>query len=182
MASTEACQVVKSDQDTSRKTMPPCTFNIKLPLDTQFTFGSLAFAVGEHGDLKMLPLGTALEHLALTPSSTSSGTCLDFDPFTGLYIRTVKLVQGILIVTSILRPFGGASSSSSSASSPNRDSSNDSPISRPAPSETPQKMTTSSLWWPQTEISSATTPVDIPLLGDQMHLMPELLAPTWFRI
>jgi hypothetical protein len=28
---------------------------MKFPLDTHFTFGSLMFAVGEDGDLKMLP-------------------------------------------------------------------------------------------------------------------------------
>jgi hypothetical protein len=49
------------------------------------------------------------------------------DPFTGLYIRTANLVQGILIVTSILRPFVGASSSSSSTLSPGWDSSDDYP-------------------------------------------------------
>jgi hypothetical protein len=37
--------------------MTPWTFDMKFPLDTQFTFGSLTFVVGEDGDLKMLPQG-----------------------------------------------------------------------------------------------------------------------------
>jgi hypothetical protein len=75
----------------------------------------------------MLPPGTVPEHRAPAPSSTSGGICSGSDPFAGLYIRTAKLVQGIPIVTSTLRPFVGASSLSLSASSPDRDSSNDYP-------------------------------------------------------
>jgi hypothetical protein len=75
----------------------------------------------------MLPPGTVPEHRAPAPSSISGGICSGSDPFAGLYIRTAKLVRGIPIVTSTLRPFVGASSLSSSASSPDRDSSNDYP-------------------------------------------------------
>jgi hypothetical protein len=100
---------------------------VKFPLGTQFTFGSHTFAAGEDRYLKMLPLGPAPEHLTPAPSSTSGGACSGSDPFAGLYIRTGKLVQGILIVTSTLQPFIGASGSSSSASSLGRDSSNDYP-------------------------------------------------------
>jgi hypothetical protein len=107
--------------------MAPWSFNVKFPFGTPFTFRSLTFVAGEDGDLKMLPPGTAPEHPALDPSSTSGGTCSGSDLFAGLYIRTAKLVQGILIVTSTHRPFVEASSSSSSASSPDRDSSNDYP-------------------------------------------------------
>jgi hypothetical protein len=53
--STEARQEGRSTQDMFRKTMTPWTFDIKFPLDTQFTFGSLTFAMGEDRDLKMLP-------------------------------------------------------------------------------------------------------------------------------
>jgi hypothetical protein len=102
-------------------------FDVKFPRGTQFTFGSLTFVTGEDGDLKMLPPGTAPEHPAPTPSSTSGGTCSCSDPFAGLYIRTAKLVRGIPIVTSTLRPFVRVSRSSSSASSPDRDSSSDYP-------------------------------------------------------
>jgi hypothetical protein len=98
---------------------------MKFPLDTQFTFGSLTFVVGEDGDLKMLPPGPASEHLTPAPSSTLGSTWSDLDPFAGLYIRTVKLIQGIPIVTSTLRTFTGAPSSSSLASSLSRDSSDD---------------------------------------------------------
>jgi hypothetical protein len=102
---------------------------MKFPLGTQFTFGSLMFAVGEDGDLNMLPPGPgpAPEHPTPAPSSTSSSTCSGLNPFAGLYIHTVKLVRGISIVTSTLRTFTGAPSSSSSASSLSRDSSNDYP-------------------------------------------------------
>jgi hypothetical protein len=100
---------------------------MKFPLGTQFTFGALTFIAGEDGDLKMLPPGTALVHPAPARSSTSGGTCLGLDPFPELYIRTAKLVRGILIVMSTLRPFVRASSSSSSASSPDRDLSSDYP-------------------------------------------------------
>jgi hypothetical protein len=107
--------------------MAPWTFDIKFPLGTQFTFRSLTFVVGEDGDLKMLPLGPAPKHPYPAPSSTSSVAGSGLDHFTGLYIRTAKLVRCIPIVTSILRPFTGALSSSSSASSPGRDSSDDYP-------------------------------------------------------
>jgi hypothetical protein len=98
--------------------MAPWTFDMKFPLNTQFTFGSLTFAVRGDGDLKMLPLGPALEHPTPTASSTSGSTCSGLDPFAGLYIRTAKQVQGILIMTSTLWTFTRAPSSSSSASFP----------------------------------------------------------------
>jgi hypothetical protein len=75
----------------------------------------------------MLPLEPASEHPTPAPSSGSGGACSGLDPFTGLYIRTAKLVQGILIATSTLRPFVGVSSSSSSVSSLGRDLSKDYP-------------------------------------------------------
>jgi hypothetical protein len=101
---------------------------MKFHLDTQFTFfGSLTFAVGEDGDLKMLPPGPAPEHPTPAPSSIAGSTCAGLDPFVGLYIRTTKLIRGIPIVTSTLWTFTGASSSSSSASSPSRDSSDEYP-------------------------------------------------------
>jgi hypothetical protein len=93
--------------------MAPWTFDVKFPLGTEFTFGSLTFAAGEDGDLRMLPPGEATEHTAL--SSASSETQADSDFFDGSYIQTVKLVRGIPVVTTILRPCVGASSSSSSA-------------------------------------------------------------------
>jgi hypothetical protein len=107
--------------------MAPWSFDVKFPLGAQFTFGSLTFIAGEDGDVKMLPLGTAPEHPTPAPSSILTGTCSGLDPFAGLYIHIVKLVQGIPIVTSTLRPFVGVSSLSSSASSPDQDSSSDYP-------------------------------------------------------
>jgi hypothetical protein len=107
--------------------MAPWTFDMKLPLSTQFTFRSLTFAVGEGRDLKMLPPGPTPEHPTPAPSSTSSSTCSGLDPFVALYIRSAKLIRGIPIVTSTLWTLTGAPSSPSSASSPSRDSSDDYP-------------------------------------------------------
>jgi hypothetical protein len=123
--STEARQEVGSAQDLSGKIMAPWTFDAKFPLGTQFTFGSLTFAAGEDGDLRMLPLGPALEHLMpvhgqapcfLATSSTSGGVYSGLDLFVGCYIP---------IMMSILRPSAGASSLSSSAASLDQDSSDD---------------------------------------------------------
>jgi hypothetical protein len=71
---------------------------MKFPLDTQFTFGPLTFAVGEDRDLKMLTLGPVPEHPTPALSSTSDSTCSGLDPFAGLYIHIAKLVWGIPIV------------------------------------------------------------------------------------
>jgi hypothetical protein len=84
----------------------------------------------------MLPLGSASERLTsvhgqapcfLTTSSTSGGACSGLDLYAGRYIRTAKLVRGIPIMTSILRPSAGASSSSSMAASSDQDSFDDYP-------------------------------------------------------
>jgi hypothetical protein len=140
------------------------------------------FTVGEDRDLKMLPSGPATEHHTPAPSSASGSACSGLDPFAGLYIYTVKLVRGIPIVTSTLRPFIGASSSASSASSPVEIHLMTALRSGPALMRTLQKTVASFLWWPQTGIRPTTTPVDISLLEDQRHLMPKLLAQGWFRI
>jgi hypothetical protein len=116
--------------------MAPWTFNVKFPCGTQFTFGSLTFAMGKDRNLKMLPPRSALEHLApvygqapyfLAISSTIGDACSGLDPYAWLYIRTIKLVWGIPTVTSILQPSDGASSSSSSAASLDQDSVDDYP-------------------------------------------------------
>jgi hypothetical protein len=138
-ASREACQEGISVQDLSRKIRAPCTFDVKFPLDTQFTFGLLMFAMGEDGELMMLPPGPTPECYAptdgqapwsLMTSSTSGNACSSLNPFIGLYIRTAKIVQGIPVMTSTLRPLAGASSSSSSVASPDQDSSDDYPVIR----------------------------------------------------
>jgi hypothetical protein len=105
--------------------MTPWTFDIKFPRGTEFTFGSLTFAAGEDGDLRMLPPGEAAEHIP--PSSASSETQAELDLFDGPYIRMVKLIRGIPVVMTILRPCAGASSSSSSALSSDQGSSEDYP-------------------------------------------------------
>jgi hypothetical protein len=86
-------------------TMAPWTFDIKFPCGTQLTFESLTFAAREDGDLKMLPPGPALEHLALASPSASGGSCSGSDLYAGSYISTAKIVRGIMVVTFILRPF-----------------------------------------------------------------------------
>jgi hypothetical protein len=123
--STEARQEGGCAQDPSGKAMAPWIFDVKFPLGTEFTFGSLMFTVGEDGDLWMLPPSEATEHTAL--SSASSETQADSDFFDGSYIRTVRLVRGIPVVTTILRPCAGASSSSSSALFSDQGSSEDYP-------------------------------------------------------
>jgi hypothetical protein len=105
--------------------MAPWIFDVKFPLGAKFTFGSLTFVVGKDEDLRMLPPGETTEHTA--PLSASSGTQADSDFFDESYIRTIKLVRGILVVTTILRPYAGASSSSSSALSSDQGSSEDYP-------------------------------------------------------
>jgi hypothetical protein len=70
--------------------MTPWTFDVKFPLGTKFTFGSLTFAAGEGGDLRMLPPGETTEHTA--PPSASSETHADSDFFEGPYIHTIKLI------------------------------------------------------------------------------------------
>jgi hypothetical protein len=62
-----------------------------------------------------------------TTSSISGGACRGLDSCAGLYIRTAKLIRGIQVMMSILRPSIGAVSSSSSAASPDQDSSNNHP-------------------------------------------------------
>jgi hypothetical protein len=93
--------------------MTPWTFDVKFPCGTQFTFRSLTFAIGKDGNLRMLPPGPAPECLAptygqapcfLVISSTTGGACSGLNPYAGQHIHTVKLVQGIPIVTSILQP------------------------------------------------------------------------------
>jgi hypothetical protein len=88
--STEVHQEGDCAQDPSGKAMTPWTFDVKFPLGIKFTFGSLTFAAGEDGDIRMLPPGEATEHTA--PSSASSETQADSGFFDGPYIRTVKLV------------------------------------------------------------------------------------------
>jgi hypothetical protein len=155
---------------------------MKFPLGTQFTFGSLTFAVGEDGDLKMLPLGPVPQHPTLPPSSASGGACSGLDPFAELYIRTAKLVRGIPIVTSTLRPFIGASSSSLSASSPGRDLSDDYlEIGASACGNSAEDGRLILMVAPN-GIGPATDPGDIPLLEDQRRLMPKFLARVWFGI
>jgi hypothetical protein len=105
--------------------MAPWTFDIQFPRGTEFTFRSLTFTAGEDGDLRILPLGEAAERIA--PSSASSETQAESDLFDGSYIRMVKLIRGIPVMTTILRPCVGAASSSPSALSSDQGSSENYP-------------------------------------------------------
>jgi hypothetical protein len=136
MTSTDAHQKGGNAQDPSGKIMTPWTYDVKFPLGTQFTFGSLTFAAGEDRELKMLPPRPAPEcrvpadgqaPWSLTTSSTSGGACSGLDHFARLYFRIAKIIQGIPVVTSTLRSLARASNSSSSVASPDPDSSDDYP-------------------------------------------------------
>jgi hypothetical protein len=91
-----------SAQDPFGKIMALWTFDVKFPCGTQFTFGSLTFAVGEDRNLKMMPLGPAPErHAQLygqtsyfpAISSTTGGASSGLDPYAEQHIRTVKVVR-----------------------------------------------------------------------------------------
>jgi hypothetical protein len=78
----EARQVGGSAQHPSTKTMASRVFDV-FPYDTQLTFGSLIFAAGENGELKMLPPRSVLGHLAPTSSSASDKSCAGPDRCAG---------------------------------------------------------------------------------------------------
>jgi hypothetical protein len=103
------------------------TFDAKFPFSTQLTFGSLIFAAGENGELKMMSLGLAPGHLAPTSSSASGRSCAGPGRCAGSYIRTAKIIRVIPDVTSTLRPLVGASGSSTSVLTPDSDSTDDYP-------------------------------------------------------
>jgi hypothetical protein len=161
--------------------MSPRTFDVKFPCDTQLTFGSLTFAAEEDRELKMLSLGPAPEHLALASSVTSGGSCSGSDPNAGSYIQIAKIVRGIPVVTSILRPLAGALSSSTSASTPNPDLSDDYQRSGPAPTGNPWKAVALSAWWPWMVTGQTTPLANIPPSGDQRRPTPEHRVAAWFR-
>jgi hypothetical protein len=122
---TETRQEWRSAQDPSKKTMTSRTFDVKFPCGTQLTFGSLIFAAEENGQLKMLSLGPAPGHLTPTSSSTSGRSCAGLGHCAGSYIHTAKIIRGIPVVTSTLRPLVRASGLSTSASTPDSDSVDD---------------------------------------------------------
>jgi hypothetical protein len=116
--------------------MTPWTFDVKFPYNTQFTFESLMFVVGEDENLKLLTQGPAPKCLTLvygqasylsTISSTSGDAYSGLNPYAGPYHRAAKTIQGIPIGASILQPSTRASTSSSFAASPDQDSIDDYP-------------------------------------------------------
>jgi hypothetical protein len=121
MMSIEARQEGGSAQDPSTKIMASRMFDAKFPCGTQLTFGSLIFATGENGELKMLPPGPTPGHLAPMSLSASDKSCTGPGHYVGSYICTAKIIRGIPVMTSTLRPLVGASGSSTSASTPDSD-------------------------------------------------------------
>jgi hypothetical protein len=73
----------------------------------------------------MLPLGSTPGHLAPMSSSASGKSCTGPDRCAGSYIHTAKIIRGILVVASTLRPLVGALGSSISALTPDSDSADD---------------------------------------------------------
>jgi hypothetical protein len=125
--STEVHQKGGIAQDPSMKTMASRTFDVKFSCGTQLIFGSLIFAAEENRELKMLSLGLAPGHLAPTSSSMSGRSYAGLGRCAGSYICTAKIIRGIPVVTSTLRPLVRASGSSTSASTPDSDLADDYP-------------------------------------------------------
>jgi hypothetical protein len=101
--------------------MTPRMFDVRFPHGTQLTFGLLMFATRE----ERLASVHGQDMCHSVTSSTLGGACTGLDSCAGLFICTSKLVRGLTVVTSILRPSTRASSSSSLATSPDQDSSDD---------------------------------------------------------
>jgi hypothetical protein len=137
--------------------MAPCTFNIKISYDTQFTFGSLMFVVRKDKNLELLTKGPAPKHLApvygqapylLVSSSISGGACSGLNPYAGPYHHATKITLGLLIRAHIFQPSTGTSSSSTLRVFPDQDSTDHHPEIGEAPTGTPLKRVVSSSWWP----------------------------------
>jgi hypothetical protein len=120
----------------------------------------------------MLPPRPAPEHLAMASLSASGGSCSWSYPCAGSYICIDKIVRGIPVVTSILRPFIGASSSSSSASTPDLDSSDDYPEIEAAFTRNPRKAVALSAWHLQ-QISHHREIKDVRRPNTERRLGPE---------
>jgi hypothetical protein len=97
----------------------------------------------------------------------------------GVTSEPAKIVRGILVVTSILRPLVGASSSSTSASAPDPDLSDDYPeIGASACGEGGRLI----YMVAPNGAGRTTPPADIPPSGDQRRPTPEHRVAAWFRI
>jgi hypothetical protein len=161
--------------------MAPRTFDVKFPCGTQLTFGSFTFAAGEDGDQKKLPPGLAPERLALTSLSVSGRSCSGSDPCAGSYIHTTKIIWGIPVVTSILRPLVGASSSSSSPSTPDPDLSDNYPETGASACGEPAEGGCLICMMALNGDRSTTAPADIPPSEDQKRPTLEHRATAWSR-
>jgi hypothetical protein len=137
--------------------MAPWTFNIKLPYDTEFTFGSLMFTAREDGNLELLTRGPAPKHLASVYGQV---------PYLGqfIYIR-----RGMIRFQSLCRVVQSRCQNNTTALSRGTHllaiGRNKAPLhqERPlimtsltitlrsgvAPARTPQKRVASSSWWPR---------------------------------
>jgi hypothetical protein len=162
--------------------MAPRTFDVKFTCGTQLTFRSLTFAVEEDGDLKMLPPGSALGHLALASLSTSGGSFSGSDPCARSYIRTVKIVRGISVVTSIFRPLVGHRANLHRHRPLIKIHLMTTLRSGPAPARNPRKAVVLSAWWSRMVTDRTTPPTDIPPSGNQRRPTPEHRAAAWSGI
>jgi hypothetical protein len=151
----------------------PWTFDVKFSYSTQFIFGSLMSVAGKDGNFKMLPLGSAPRPDTWTRFMFFSHLiyirrCLLRSESLCSAIHPHQACSGIPVVTSILQPSAGASSSSLSAASPDQDSADDYPEIRGGgvPVRTPLRRATLSSWWPWSEDLRTTAPTDIPPSGD----------------
>jgi hypothetical protein len=114
--------------------MTPWTSDVKFPYGAQFLIGSLMFAIGEDGNLKLLPRGLAPSYCQPVygkapyyPADPSTSLALDnacsgLNPYVGSYYLSAMTSQGYPIGTPIFQPSVGTSSSSSLGASPDRDS------------------------------------------------------------
>jgi hypothetical protein len=154
-------------------------FDVKFPYSTQLTFGSLIFAAGENGELKMLLPRPAPGHLAPTSSSASGRSCAGPGCCAGSYIHTSKIIWGIPVVTSTLRPLVGASSSSTLASTSDSDSADDYLEIEASGCGEPVKDGRFIYIVARMVIGQATPPADIPQSEDQRRPMPEHRVVPW---
>jgi hypothetical protein len=136
--------------------MAPGIFSVKFPYDTQFTFGSLMFAVREDGNLELLTHGPTLKQLALVyghapylsaSSSTSGGACSDLNPYAGPYHPAAKTTQGILIGAPIFQPLIKTQPMIT-------------PRLEETPIGTPPMRVALSSWWPRSEYRRTIAPTD----------------------
>jgi hypothetical protein len=139
--SVEICQQRCARKGEALKTHPvgllaPWVYDEKLPVGTQFLFGTFMFIVREDGNLELevwglpprqwVPIYGGASRDPTNPSSTTTSAsddiCSGLNPYVGLYVLATMTLQRYLIGVPIFHPSAGTSSSTSSGASTNRDS------------------------------------------------------------